>query len=289
MERKIGEIFEYNGEWYQCVIGYSCNDCAFNKKECSTIVDNDNSMGNCCADRRKDNKDVIFKKLEKVGEPFFVNIQGNNVLEQRYKLYEPMVTLKEYWYRIDGNFINIEIKQNQENMEENYKAEDTLLTRLVGRYVNNLIDYETFEKAVKELYSDKKDSKPVLKEFDLEAAKAGKPVCTRDGRKAIFLTTLSNKNFPVVAIVSCGQEENVYQYDINGVCDEHDDNLDLMMLPERKEGWINIYNADTTFYYADGRVFETKDEAVQEAKEEVEKEQREKNEYIDTIRVEWEE
>ena len=64
---------------------------------------------------------------------------------------------------------------------------------------------------------------------------------------------------------------------------------DLMMLPEKKEGWINIYNADTTFYYVGGRVFETKDEAVQEAKEEVEKEQREKNEYIATIRVEWEE
>ena len=29
MERKIGEIFEYKGEWYQCVIGYSCYDCAF--------------------------------------------------------------------------------------------------------------------------------------------------------------------------------------------------------------------------------------------------------------------
>lgn len=24
MERKIGEIFEYNGEWYQCVEGNSC-------------------------------------------------------------------------------------------------------------------------------------------------------------------------------------------------------------------------------------------------------------------------
>lgn len=62
-----------------------------------------------------------------------------------------------------------------------------------------------------------------------------------------------------------------------------------MMLPEKKEGWINIYNADTTFYYVDGRVFETKDEAVQEAKEKVEKEQKEKNEYVDTIKITWEE
>ena len=274
MERKIGEIFEYNGEWYQCVEQPK----KYDKTVCAICAFQGN--GNCELDRcsgtyRSDKKFVIFKKLEKVGEPFFVNIQGNNVLEQRYKLYEPMVTLKEYWYRIDGNFINIEIKQNQENMEENYKAEDTLLTRLVGRYVNNLIDYETFEKAVKELYSDKKDSKPILKEFDLEAAEAGKPVCTRDGRKAIFLTTLSNKNFPVVAIVSCGQEENVYQYDINGVCDEHDDNLDLMMLTEKKEGWVNIYRS---------QIYDT----LERAKEAYKRTCNDNN-YLKTIKIEWEE
>ena len=28
MERKIGEIFEYNGEWYQCVKG-DCTKCDF--------------------------------------------------------------------------------------------------------------------------------------------------------------------------------------------------------------------------------------------------------------------
>lgn len=28
MERKIGEIFEHNGEWYQCVAG---NKCIINK------------------------------------------------------------------------------------------------------------------------------------------------------------------------------------------------------------------------------------------------------------------
>lgn len=31
MERKIGEIFEYNGEWYQCGEG-RCRDCYFSEK-----------------------------------------------------------------------------------------------------------------------------------------------------------------------------------------------------------------------------------------------------------------
>ena len=100
-------------------------------------------------------------------------------------------------------------------------------------------DIPEFDKVVDECLFGKE--RPNLKPFNLEQARAGKPICTRDGRKAIFLTTLSNKNFPVAAIVSCGQEENIYQYEINGVCDEHDDNLDLMMLPEKKEGWVNVY------------------------------------------------
>ena len=67
MERKKGEIFEYNSEWYKCIVGNDCKDCAFNKRKCYTVVDDDDPIGDCCADRRKDNKDVIFKKLEKVG------------------------------------------------------------------------------------------------------------------------------------------------------------------------------------------------------------------------------
>lgn len=34
MEHGIGEIFEYNGEWYQCVIGSYCHDCAFRNDNC---------------------------------------------------------------------------------------------------------------------------------------------------------------------------------------------------------------------------------------------------------------
>lgn len=60
------------------------------------------------------------------------------------------------------------------------------------------------------------------------------------GRKArIISCSLRNKNFPIAAIVE-DEEENVYQFEANGVCDEHDENLDLMMLPEKRSGWINV-------------------------------------------------
>lgn len=41
-----------------------------------------------------------------------------------------------------------------------------------------------------------------FKPFDLEQAKAGKPVCTRDGRKArIICFDLKNGNHPIVAVI----------------------------------------------------------------------------------------
>ena len=68
MERKIGEIFEYQGEWYQCLPERRiCDDCAF--KNDITCKNSKGIRGECQrASRQKDG--VIFKKLEKVGEPY---------------------------------------------------------------------------------------------------------------------------------------------------------------------------------------------------------------------------
>ena len=66
MEWKIGEIKQVNGEWYQCVRGQSgekCIGCSF-KFSPSCI------FFHCLESERKDHTKVIFKKLEKVGEPY---------------------------------------------------------------------------------------------------------------------------------------------------------------------------------------------------------------------------
>ena len=297
MERKIGEIFEYNGEWYQCVEGVVCLDCSFSQDGYTCDI---NGKLNCTRNGRNDDKSVVFKKLEKVGEPFSCSYYGDNglIMMQEYKVQDIqfVYTGKVPIYVTDEKHkrVAIAIKQNQEDMEE----KKVKLDKLVTDYTSNKITYNEFEKAVKELYADKEESKPSLKSFSLEAAKQGKPVFTRDGRKARIICFdrrlfYKNVSYPILALVERSDgEDDVCGYNEKGkvlIEDGAEYKDDLMMLPEKKEGWINIYNADTTFYYADGRVFETKDEAVQEAKEEVEKEQREKNEYIDTIRVEWEE
>lgn len=248
MERKVGEIFEYNGEWYQCIHTKSlgCENCDLATKSdihCSDVFE---IRGECLSCYRKDGKSVIFKKLEKVGEPEIINGKKVQSIVTGYVgcafciFKKGGACLSGGTCKNRGTRIYVEIKQNKEDMEE---------------------------------------KKLNLKPFDLEAAKAGKPVCTRDGRKArIICFDLNNKNFPIVAIINCDTEENAYQYDIDGVCDEHDNNLNLMMSPEKKEGWVNLCKNNYGDTLAVG-VFPNREEAVSNCPPF----------YLCTIKIEWEE
>ena len=259
MERKIGEIFKYNDEWYQCVEAsfdeHSCNGCQGCKGTGGPRI----FGGECNGNARKDGKFVIFKKLEKVGEPY----EHYEEFYQCYKL--PMETeirlLPDNCYPVGkDNLVEIEIKQNKEDMSNTE-------TLWYG--------------------PDKKEAESLklsnLKPFSLEAAKAGKPVCTRDGRKArIISCSLRNKNFPIAAIVE-DEEENVYQFEANGVCDEHDENLDLMMLPEKKEGWVNVYrDCDGANITKDDNIYSSKDAAIASAQI------IDRDNYVATTIIKWE-
>ena len=82
-----------------------------------------------------------------------------------------------------------------------------------------------------------------LKEFNLEAAKSGKPVCTRDGRKARIICFDAKCTLPIIALVTnTGGNESLIRYYSNGsFTNLNEAGCDLMMLPEKKEGWVNLY------------------------------------------------
>ena len=231
MERKIGEIFEYNGEWYQCIIGH-CNQCSFNETwTCRFIGDP------YCA-YRNDKKLACFKKLEKVGEPY----EFDGHLFQSYRTFEvPIFTENYATVRESGNNskISIEIKQNKEDMEE---------------------------------------KKLNLKPFDIQKAKEGKPVCTRDGRRARIICFdrkfyHDGYNYPIVAMVNDNDNELVHAYTQDGLLvGNKEGELDLMMLPEKRSGWVNVYKE---------RCYESKKEAIRHIAP--------GTHYIGTIKVEWEE
>ena len=61
MERKVGEIFTYNGKTYQVVESIECDGCAFNRSiKCSTIRE---PLGSCDSIKRKDGINVVFKLI----------------------------------------------------------------------------------------------------------------------------------------------------------------------------------------------------------------------------------
>ena len=242
MEHKIGEIFEYNGEWYQCVEGNDCANCVFiDYCKSHSKEERDSAIGLCVSFDRNDGMHVIFEKLEKVGEPY----EFDGHLFQSYRTFEvPIFTENYATVRELGNNskISIEIKQNKEDMEE---------------------------------------KKLNLKPFDIQKAREGKPVCTRDGRKARIICFdrrlfYKNVSYPILALVECSDgEDDVCGYNEKGkvlIEDGAEYKDDLMMLPEKKEGWINVYKE---------RIYSTKEEAIEATYDCVT--------YIDTIKISWEE
>ena len=244
MEKKIGEIFEVCGEWYQCVKGDTCNGCVGKFQPYSFCKGFEGCIGK------------IFKKLEKVGEPY----EHHEKLYQCYKL--PMETkirlLPDNCYPVGkDNLVEIQIKQNKENnMEEKELTYEELLHyyhSTVGLWAIDRnpqeVHFDWVCKNAFQLGTDKTLSNlfkigKSLKPFDLEAAKAGKPVCTRDGRSVrIICFNRESIGFPIIALIKNGDTEGVYQFDDKGRSniDDEERGYDLMMLPEKKEGWVNVY------------------------------------------------
>ena len=60
MERKVGEVFTYNGKTYQVIETNACKDCAFKVRLCEAI---ESITGTCIPGERTDNTSVSFKLI----------------------------------------------------------------------------------------------------------------------------------------------------------------------------------------------------------------------------------
>lgn len=124
-----------------------------------------------------------------------------------------------------------------------------------------------------------------MKPFNLELAKTGHPVCTRNGHKAriISFDKKDEKNkYTIVALVSIEDDfEELRLYANNGAYDlEGETNLDLMMVSENKEGWINIYKSENSETFFTGTIIhETKEVAENYGNDRL----------VQTIKIQWEE
>lgn len=282
MERKVGEIFEYNGEWYQCMHvpqKHSCKLCDLRGLCCDN---NGVKIVTCVWRHREDNTSVIFKKLKKVGEPEIINGKKVQSIVTGYVGCAFCIFKKGGACLSGGTCKNrgtgtiyVEVKQNKENMEESAEL------KLFADRTSN----------VNEVYMEKRLCNR-LKPFNLEAAKAGKPVCTRDGRKAriICFDAKRKDGKNIMALIPSKEYpgfEDLVAYPNNGnYHGGHENDGDLMMLPEKKEGWVNIYNrnrprtsSENCYIMTGVSVFETKEGAISYIDKD--------KEYIDTVKIEW--
>lgn len=256
MERKVGEIFEYNGEWYQCVECDSCGKCSLRTTECGSGTKSDIAdevFGACSKVRRTDNKHAIFKKLEKIGEPTMLD----------GKLVQKILTTDGY--SCNGCCFK---------SPECDKADDDLCCK-----------YEIYVE-IKQNKEDMKEKKLNLRPFDLEAAKAGKPVYTRDGRKVRIICFDAKCIKPIVALIQgSDNSEQIEYYTENGVFSNGGTgkNRDLMILLEKKEGWVNVYKS-----YNVGKKIPCM-ASIYPTKEEAKKSSVVGFDYVDTVKIEWEE
>ena len=249
MERKIGEIFEYKGEWYQCIPritdGISvCGGCDLTNDMC--MDDNGTKLVTCSGRYRDDCVSVIFKKLIKFGEPYI----NNNKTYQAYRL--PM---------------NIERLPSLHNGINLIRCD--------------MVEIETdamSEKAIN------------LKSFNIDEAKAGKPVYTRDGRKVRIICFDRKGDTPIVALIEpVDGIENLQCFYNDGKCfNDSTSDIDLMMLPEKKEGWVNVYKRENE-YICENECNVSIGIAVYKSEGEAKRNINKNEIYVNTIKITWEE
>ena len=94
MERKVGEVFTYNGKTYQVVKSNSCMDCAFKRRICSLFK---LYAGPCTSNIRFDKTSVIFKEINNMeNNQLTINIpEGMEIDLENSKLAKGIVKFKK--------------------------------------------------------------------------------------------------------------------------------------------------------------------------------------------------
>lgn len=130
-----------------------------------------------------------------------------------------------------------------------------------------------------------------MKPFNLELAKAGHKVQTRDGRSAriICYDRKEDDGYPIVALIEDVNwgVENIEEYTINGKYDIQvlrSDN-DLFMAPAKKEGYVNMYRGYPMESNGLRRLDRYFYDTLEEAKEKIDPDR----DYVGTAKLEWEE
>ena len=125
----------------------------------------------------------------------------------------------------------------------------------------------------------------IMKPFDLEEAKQGKPICNKAGENVrILCFDRKGEDYPIVALHdNQNGEELVCFHTSNGRNYKSvESELDLFMKPEKRNGWVNVFINSCSGLKSTDRIYFTKAEALKCIDTKSPR-------YIDTVKIEWEE
>jgi len=103
-----------------------------------------------------------------------------------------------------------------------------------------------------------------MKPFDLEKAKSGHPLITRDGRKAKFIAHVPECDDLYRVLVYVEGAKQVWNFTESGtVIRSSGQPQDLFIAVEKKTGWVNIYPPAvySSEYRTMGLIFPSKEQA----------------------------
>ena len=120
MERKIGEIFTYNGKTYHAVPDYGCENCGFKDLSCNIRTFSE-VKGACDSSMRKDNNNVIFKEVKKhmeiknnqltinIPEGMEIDLENSNLAKGIIKFKKKYITYDDILQECSTNFSGLRI------------------------------------------------------------------------------------------------------------------------------------------------------------------------------------
>ena len=119
MERKIGEVFQYEGKTYQVVESIRCDGCAFNRStKCSTIRE---PLGSCDSIRRKDRINVVFKEIKgmennqliiDIPEGMRIDLENSDLAKGIVKFKKKDITYDDILQECPTNFSGLRVRNH---------------------------------------------------------------------------------------------------------------------------------------------------------------------------------
>ena len=123
-----------------------------------------------------------------------------------------------------------------------------------------------------------------MEQFNLEKyiENPSRKVVTREGRNVRIKGYDAKGSYPVIGLLDYGVSERPALFNENGrYWGEADSSLDLYFAPEKHEGWINLYRIDKNIQITTYMPYDSKEKAIEQSKG--------LDNYIKTIKIEWEE